>query len=39
MSVLWNAFKLIAADYRADEKRWLFHDAAATAYRLDLLEP
>jgi L-fuconolactonase len=35
--VLWNAFKRIAADYSADEKRDLFHDAAARAYRLPLL--
>jgi predicted TIM-barrel fold metal-dependent hydrolase len=33
-TVLWNAFKRIAAGYTADEKQWLFHDAAATAYRL-----
>ncbi len=32
--VLWNTFKRIAADYSADEKRHLFHDTAATAYRL-----
>ena len=39
--VLWNAFKRIAADggYSADEKRLLFHDSAATAYRLPLLGP
>lgn len=36
--VLWNAFKRITAGSSADEKRWLFHDAAATAYRLELLE-
>ncbi len=35
---LWNAFKRIAADYSADEKRWLFHDTAATAYRIPTLE-
>ncbi len=35
--VLWNAFKRIAADYSDDEKRLLFHDTAATAYRLELL--
>jgi L-fuconolactonase len=34
-AVLWNAFKLITADYSDDDKRWLFHDTAATAYRLD----
>jgi L-fuconolactonase len=32
--VLWNAFKKMAAGYSPDEQRWLFHDAAATAYRL-----
>ena len=33
--VLWNAFKRIAADYSADEKRDLFHNTAARAYRID----
>ena len=32
--VLWNAFKRIASAYSADEKRDLFHDTAARAYRL-----
>jgi predicted TIM-barrel fold metal-dependent hydrolase len=32
--VLWNAFKRIAAGCSRDEKRELFHDAAARAYRL-----
>ena len=32
--VLWNAFKKIAADYSEADKQWLFHDAAATAYRI-----
>ena len=32
--VLWNAFKKIAADFSDADKAWLFHDAAATAYRL-----
>ena len=32
--VLWNAFKKLAADFSASDKAWLFHDAAATAYRL-----
>ena len=36
--VLWNAFKKIASGYSADEKRWLFHDTAATAYRLEKLD-
>ena len=35
--VLWNAFKRIATDYSADEKRLLFHDTAASAYRLPTL--
>ena len=34
--VIWNAFKRVAAGYSADEKRALFHDAAAKAYRLNL---
>jgi L-fuconolactonase len=34
--VIWNAFKRIAAKYSADEKRALFHDTAAKAYRLNL---
>ena len=34
---LWNSFKLIAAGCSADEKRDLFHDTAARAYRLPLL--
>lgn len=33
--VLWNAFKRIAAGYSPDEKRDLFHNTAARAYRLD----
>ena len=32
--ILWNAFKRVAAGYSADEKRALFHGAAAKAYRL-----
>lgn len=32
--VLWNAYKRIAAPYTADEKRDLFHNTAARAYRL-----
>jgi len=34
--VLWNAYKRIAAGYSPDEKRLLFHDTAATAYRVPL---
>jgi predicted TIM-barrel fold metal-dependent hydrolase len=34
---LWNAFKRLTADCTADEKRDLFHDTAARAYRLPLL--
>ena len=36
-AVLWNAFKKLVADASETEKAWLFHDAAATAYRLDSL--
>ena len=32
--VLWNAFKRIATDYSPSEKRDLFHNSAARAYRL-----
>src|SRR5215218_5293749 len=32
--VLWNAFKRMAAGYSADEKRDLFHNSAARAYRV-----
>ena len=35
--VLWNAFKRIAADYSPAEKRDLFHNSAARAYRLELI--
>jgi L-fuconolactonase len=35
--VLWNAFKRIAADCSADEKRDLFHDTGARVYRLPTL--
>ena len=35
--VLWNAFKRIDADCSAAEKRDLFHDTAARAYRLPTL--
>jgi hypothetical protein len=31
---LWNAFKLLTARCSADERRALFHDTAAAAYRL-----
>ena len=33
-AVLWNAFKKLAAGFSASEKRYLFHDTAAEAYRL-----
>ena len=33
--VLWNAYKRISADYSIAEKRDLFHDTAARAYRLN----
>ncbi len=32
--VLWNTFKRIASIYTADEKRDLFHNSAARAYRI-----
>ncbi len=32
--VTWNAFKRLAAGASADEKGWLFHDAALAAYRV-----
>jgi predicted TIM-barrel fold metal-dependent hydrolase len=32
--VLWNAFKKLVADASPAEKRWLFHDTAARAYRI-----
>jgi predicted TIM-barrel fold metal-dependent hydrolase len=35
--VLWNAFKRMAAGASDEDKRWLFHDSAATAYRLPIL--
>jgi len=35
--VLWNAFKRIAEPYSADEKRDLFHNSAARAYRLPMV--
>lgn len=34
-AALRNAFKRIAAGFTAAEKRALFHDTAARAYRLD----
>ena len=33
-AVLWNAFKRVAQDHSPAEKAWLFHDAAAKAYKL-----
>ena len=33
-AVLWNAYKLIAADYSEADKTNLFHDTAARAYRI-----
>jgi predicted TIM-barrel fold metal-dependent hydrolase len=32
--VLWNAFKRITADASSAERRALFHDTAASVYRL-----
>ncbi|MBL8773563.1 MAG: amidohydrolase [Phenylobacterium sp.] len=38
--VLWNAHKKMAAGFSADEKRLMFHDVAARAYRIEgLPEP
>jgi len=36
--VLWNAFKRLAAGYSPDEKRDLFHNTAARAYRLPQID-
>jgi L-fuconolactonase len=33
-SVLWNAFKKLAADFSNDDRSALFHDSAVRAYRL-----
>ena len=35
-TVLWNAFKKMSADRSPEEKRWLFHDAATTAYSVNV---
>ena len=35
---LWNAFKRMTADLSADDKRDLYHDTAARAYRLRTLD-
>ncbi|MDF2119352.1 amidohydrolase family protein [Roseiarcaceae bacterium H3SJ34-1] len=35
-AALWNAFKLIAADYSANEKHALFFETANSVYRLDI---
>jgi predicted TIM-barrel fold metal-dependent hydrolase len=32
--VLWNGFKRMVADFNPEEKRAMFHDTAANAYRL-----
>ncbi|MEC7202298.1 MAG: amidohydrolase family protein, partial [Pseudomonadota bacterium] len=31
---LWNSFKVLTADYSADEKTKLYHDNSARVYRL-----
>jgi predicted TIM-barrel fold metal-dependent hydrolase len=36
---VWNAFKQLTADLGPDERRDLFHDTAARAYRLPTLAP
>ena len=33
-NVMWNAFKRVANDFSAEEKKMLFHDTAARVYRL-----
>ncbi|MBM09882.1 MAG: amidohydrolase [Magnetovibrio sp.] len=33
-NVLWNSFKLLAAEYGSEEKANLFHDTAARVYRI-----
>ncbi|MBT4488867.1 MAG: amidohydrolase family protein [Rhodospirillaceae bacterium] len=33
-TTLWNAFKIVAADFSADDKTALFHDTAAGFYRI-----
>lgn len=38
-SVLWNAHKRMAAGFSADEKRLMFHDVAAAAYRIEAARP
>jgi predicted TIM-barrel fold metal-dependent hydrolase len=35
-ATLWNAFKLIAQYYSADEKTYLFSDSARSVYRLEV---
>ena len=35
-TVLWNAFQILAERYDAAERRALFHDTAAQAYRIDV---
>jgi hypothetical protein len=34
--VLWNAFKVLAKDYSADEKTALFSGSATAFYKLNL---
>ena len=38
-NVLWNSFKRLTAGYSAAERALLFHDNAATVYRLRRVEP
>jgi len=35
---VWNSFKQMTKDFSGDERRLLFHDAAARAYRLPVLD-
>jgi predicted TIM-barrel fold metal-dependent hydrolase len=37
--VLWNAFKLVAADHSPADKAALFSETARRVYRLDLADP
>ena len=35
-TVLWNQFKKLAKSFRPDERLAMFHDTAASVYRLPL---
>ena len=36
-TAVWNSFKRMTSDFSADERKLLFHDTAAKAYKLPLL--